>query len=49
MKIIHMLHVTIARWFYGWALSEIDPLHKDVGKIVRRKRELDDKAARFWA
>lgn len=38
-----MLHCIAAQWFYRWAMREIDPLHPDVPKIIRRQRQLDDK------
>ena len=48
MKILVLLHLTFARAFYRWALREIDPLHPDVGRVVMRSRELEDKARRMW-
>jgi hypothetical protein len=44
MKILHLIHVTIAQAFYTWAMSEISPLHPDVPRIMRRQQELEDKA-----
>jgi hypothetical protein len=48
MKIVHLIHVMLAQAFYNWALREIDPLHPDVPKIIRRQSELADKAARMF-
>lgn len=47
MKIFSLLHVTIARAFYSWALREINPLHPDVPRIVLRRQQLDEKAHRL--
>jgi hypothetical protein len=49
MKILNLIHVTVAQAFYKWALSEINPLHPDVPRIMMRHRELEDKARRIFA
>ena len=49
MKIFNFIHLTIAQAFYRWALREINPLHPDVPHILRRQRELADKATRIFA
>jgi hypothetical protein len=49
MKIMHLLHVLIATGFYRWAMREIDPMHPDVPRIIRRQLELQDKARRLFA
>ena len=49
MKIFNFIHLTIAQAFYSWALREINPLHPDVPHILRRQRELADKAHRIFA
>ena len=49
MKIINLLHVTLACAFYRWALREIDPLHPDVPKLLLRRQELEERAHRLWA
>ena len=49
MKILNFIHVTVAQAFYRWALSEIDPMHPDLPRIVRRQRELADKASSMFA
>lgn len=49
MKILNLIHVMVAQAFYKWALSEIDPLHPDVPRIMLRRRELEDKARRIFA
>ena len=49
MKILNFIHVTVAQAFYRWALSEIDPMHPDLPRIVRRQRELADKANSMFA
>ncbi len=49
MKILNFIHVTVAQAFYRWALSEIDPMHPDLPRIVRRQRELADKASGMFA
>lgn len=42
MKIPKLLYIVLALAFYKWAMREIKPLHPDVPKIVRRKRELEE-------
>jgi hypothetical protein len=49
MKILDLIHVTIAQAFYSWALREINPLHPDVPRIMLRQHELADKARRVFA
>ena len=49
MKILNLIHVMIAQAFYKWALSEINPLHPDVPRIMLRQQELADKARRIFA
>jgi hypothetical protein len=49
MKILQLIHVVTAQAFYRWALSEINPLHPDVPRILMRRQELDDKARRIFA
>lgn len=49
MKIITLLHVTVAQAFYRWAMREIDPMHPDVPRIMARQRELADRAERLFA
>jgi hypothetical protein len=49
VKILHLLHATIASWFYRWAMREICPLHPDVPRIVLRQMELADKTRRLLA
>ena len=49
MKILHLIHVMTAQAFYKWALSEINPLHPDLPRIMMRQQELQDKARRIFA
>lgn len=49
MKILTLLHVTLAQAFYRWAMREIDPTHPDVPRIMLRQKELSDKAQRLFA
>lgn len=49
MKILHLIHVMTAQAFYKWAMSEINPLHPDVPRIIQRQQELQDKARRVFA
>jgi hypothetical protein len=49
MKILDFIHVTLAQAFYGWAMSEINPMHPDVPRIMLRQSELADKAQRMFA
>jgi hypothetical protein len=48
MKIITLLHVTLAQAFYRWAMREIDPMHPDVPRIMLRQQELSDRAQRLF-
>jgi hypothetical protein len=49
VKILSLIHVMVAQAFYRWAMSEIDPLHPDVPRIMLRQQELADKAQRIFA
>jgi hypothetical protein len=49
MKILNFIHVMIAQAFYKWALSEINPMHPDVPRIMVRQHELQDKWRRMFA
>ena len=49
MKILSLLHVVLAQSFYRWAMREINPMHPDVPRIVRRQQELAEKYRRIWA
>ena len=49
MKILKLLHVVLAQSFYRWAMREINPMHPDVPRIVRRQQELAEKYRRIWA
>jgi hypothetical protein len=46
MKILNLLHLTVAQMFYRWALREIDPLHPDLPRILLKQNELADRARR---
>lgn len=48
MKILDLIHVMIASAFYRWAMSEINPLHPDVPRIVLRQKQLADKASKIF-
>lgn len=49
MKILNLIHVTFAQFFYDWALREINPMHPDMPRIMMRRLELQDKAKRVFA
>lgn len=49
MKILTLLHVTLAQAFYKWAMREIDPTHPDVPRIMLRQKELADKQRQLFA
>ena len=49
MKILNLIHVMVAQAFYSWAMREINPLHPDLPRIMRRQMELADKAQRVFA
>jgi hypothetical protein len=49
MKILNLIHVTLAQAFYSWALREINPMHPDLPRIMMRQQELEDKARRIFA
>jgi hypothetical protein len=48
MKILSLIHVTVAQAFYRWAMREINPLHPDLPRIMLRQQELADKARRMF-
>lgn len=47
MKILSLLHIIVAQWFYRWAMSEINPMHPDVPKIILRQQQLAEKYRRM--
>lgn len=49
MKILDLIHVVLAQGFYRWAMSEINPMHPDVPRILLRQQELRDKADQMFA
>lgn len=49
MKVLHLVHVISAQWYYRWAMREINPLHPDVRIIRMRQIALEDKARRLFA
>lgn len=49
MKILHFVHAMAARWFYLWAIREIDPLHPDVPMLLQREAAARDKLKRITA
>jgi hypothetical protein len=49
MKILNLIHITVAQAFYSWALREINPMHPDVPRIMMRRRELADKQQQIFA
>ncbi|HSI54691.1 MAG: hypothetical protein ACAH21_08475 [Ramlibacter sp.] len=49
MKILNLIHVMCAQAFYDWAWREIDPMHPDMPRIMMRRLELQEKAARVFA
>jgi hypothetical protein len=49
MKILNLLHVVVAEAFYRWAMSEINPMHPDVPRIMLRQQQLREKHSRIWA
>jgi hypothetical protein len=49
MKILDLIHITVAQAFYRWAMREINPMHPDVPRIMARQMELQDKARRVFA
>lgn len=45
--ILRLIHVTIAKAYYDWAMREIHPLHPDVPRIRLRQVELNDAERSF--
>lgn len=41
-RLVRLLPAALERAHLQWALSEISPMHPDVGYIVRRLAELED-------
>ena len=44
MKILELIRIWTAQAFYRWAISEIDPMHPDLPRLIVRQRELADQA-----
>jgi NOL1/NOP2/fmu family ribosome biogenesis protein len=44
---LRILHAWLGVAFYRWALAEINPLHPDLPRILRRRRELQDRLDRL--
>jgi hypothetical protein len=49
MKILSLIHVVFAQAFYRWAMSEINPMHPDLPRIMLRQNELAEKARRIFS
>lgn len=47
VKVLHLLHVVAAQWFYRWAMREIPLTHPDVPWIIQRQQQLRDKQHRL--
>lgn len=48
MNILELIRIWTAQAFYRWAISEIDPMHPDLPRLVLRQRELADEARRLF-
>jgi hypothetical protein len=48
MKVLRFIRVSCAQLFYDWAMREINPLHRDLPRVLMRQRELRDEAERLW-
>lgn len=49
MKVLRLLHLTIAGAFYRWAMAEIDPLHPDLPRILVRQSQIRDQTKDLFA
>jgi hypothetical protein len=49
MKVLCFVYVSVAKAFYDWAAREINPLHPDLPRIMRRQRELEDQAKELFS
>lgn len=47
MKVIRLAWLLWAKFWYAWAMREIDRLHPDVPKILRKQIEIEDKLKRI--
>jgi hypothetical protein len=45
--ILRLLHLKLADWFYRWAMSEINPMHPDVPKIMQRQVQINEALAKL--
>jgi len=49
MKILKFVYISLAQSYNNWAMREINPLHKDVPKIIRRQIELREAAENLFS
>jgi hypothetical protein len=49
MRILSIVHVTLACAFYRWAMGQIDPLHPDLPRILIKRQEMEERAQQLWA
>jgi hypothetical protein len=49
MRILSIVHVTLACAFYLWAMGQIDPLHPDLPRILIKRQEMEERAQQLWA
>lgn len=49
MKILSIVHVTLACAFYRWATGQIDPLHPDLPRILIKWQEMEERAQQLLA
>jgi hypothetical protein len=48
LKIVKIIWYWLALAFYNWAMREINPLHPDVPKIMRKQHAVREKLHRLW-
>lgn len=49
MKILSIVHVTLACAVYRWAMGQIHPLHPDLPRILIKWQEMEERAQQLWA
>ncbi len=49
MRILSIVHVTLACAFYRWAMGQIPPLHPDLPRILIKWQEMEEREQQLWA
>ncbi len=49
MRLLSIVHVTLACIVYRWATGQIHPLHPDLPRILIKWQEMEERAQQLWA